>query len=259
MPGIRVLLLLDALDEVPKDGPARRCTQVLLEDLQHPSVSMVVSTRPIDEQLLRVEGWHECRCVSVAGFGEEQVEAFVRMAAKRVGQEDDGEHVLEVLRGSDDLRRHARIPVQLEMLCNIFLQRARERGMGKTSGVGGSDIGGLASGSSSEVVASPIRGDAGMESLLGIYDLQLGENLLRQDKAGVLGIEARQQLLRGGGSRLLEKSCFPSPGEQRLWQEMNDCLEATVHLARAISTQEGRQVTEWTPLTSELYGDAAAA
>lgn len=74
-------------------------------------MSMLVSTRTIDEVLLPAKSWRNCRRVTVAGFGDEQVTSFVKMAAARVGQQGDEAQVLEVLRGSDDLQKYARIPV----------------------------------------------------------------------------------------------------------------------------------------------------
>lgn len=82
MPNVKVLLLLDALDEVPAEGEARDCSRVLLGDTRHPNVSMVVSTRPKDDVLFREENWQDCECVSVKGFGEKQMNGFVQRAGK---------------------------------------------------------------------------------------------------------------------------------------------------------------------------------
>lgn len=109
--GSRVLLLLDALDEVPSSIEARNCAKALLGGLLHPGVSMLVTTRKIEESLLPSKSWQDCRRVTIAGFGDSQVESFVNMAAKKVGQEGDAERVLDELQGSDDLRKYARIPV----------------------------------------------------------------------------------------------------------------------------------------------------
>lgn len=80
------------------------------------------------------------------------------MAGRMVGQLWDVQQVLNVLDRSKELWRHARIPVQLEMLCNIIFRRISEQRLAGIEHLG-----------------------EGLHSELAIYDLQLGLNLLRMD------------------------------------------------------------------------------
>lgn len=86
-------------------------------------------------------------------------------------------------------------------------------------------------GCDSPALASPIASKSagtgsGLERLLGIYDLQLGQCLVRMDKDKVLCKASKKELLKRGGTRLLDSTVFHKK-EKGLRQQMLNSLSAT--------------------------------
>lgn len=124
-----VLLLLDGLDEVADPGLRARVLRVFQSACREwPETAIVVTSRPIELEMLRALGFHE---TTIDPFGREEVARFIGQwstalfagdTERSVGHE---ELLLAAIRERPEIRRLATNPVMLTCLCVIHWNEGR--------------------------------------------------------------------------------------------------------------------------------------
>jgi len=125
----KVLLLLDGLDEVADPALRTRVLRVF-QDACHawPTSAIVVTSRPIELEMLRALGFHEA---TIDPFGPDEVTRFVSQwsTALFAGETERSAGHEELLRGAirerPEIRRLATNPVMLTCLCVIHWNEGR--------------------------------------------------------------------------------------------------------------------------------------
>jgi hypothetical protein len=125
----KVLLLLDGLDEVADPGLRARVLRVFQSACREwPETAIVVTSRPIELEMLRALGFHEA---TIDPFGREEVARFIGQWSAALFAGDTGrsagheELLLAAIRERPEIRRLATNPVMLTCLCVIHWNEGR--------------------------------------------------------------------------------------------------------------------------------------